>query len=255
MKKTERRIQIFIGLAMIGFGLWNGRVLLAQKILSGSELENGCQAYADKAVKLAKEWEELQCQKKLNNSPQLFDTDRTWQYNRCRNSVGTTIASDLQSMENDIKPCRAMSGRQGGQTQGWQGGQGGQGSQGGQGGQPRWPDNTNTRNPGWNTPGNNNGNLSGEIWDITVINSADMARSYHTFRIPSLNGRFTGQNLNPAGGPDFSGQMNGSVFEAVMTDNTGYRATFIGHGAGYGAIDGTGCDNRNRSFSFTMRRR
>ena len=86
-----------------------------------------------------------------------------------------------------------------------------------------------------------------------MINSADLARSCHTYRIPSLNGMFTGQNMNPAGGPEFRGQMNGSVFEAQMTDNTGYRATFIGHGTMTGDIEGTGCDNRNRSFSFVMK--
>ena len=87
-----------------------------------------------------------------------------------------------------------------------------------------------------------------------MINSADLGRSRHTFRIPSLNGLFTAQNAR-SGGPDFSGQANGSTFEGVMTDRTGYRATLIGRRVSPTRIEGTGCDNRGRSYSFTMIRR
>jgi hypothetical protein len=250
MQTKRRMIQLFVCFAIFGLGHWSGTPLVAQRILSGGELENGCQAYADKAVKIAKEWEERQCQKKLDYSPQLMDTDRAWHYNRCRNSVGTSIDANLKSMEDDLKKCPGTSGQTGGL--------GDAGNQGGWGGQRDKPDTSRDPlrdNSRRDRTRNDAGNSGGEVWDITVTNSADLTRSYHTCRIPSLNGMFTGQNMNPAGGPDFRGQMNGSVFEGLMTDNTGYRANFIGHGAGFGVIEGTGCDNRSRSFSFTMKRR
>jgi hypothetical protein len=88
-----------------------------------------------------------------------------------------------------------------------------------------------------------------------VINSVDLARSQQTYRIPShLNGRFKGQNV-VAGNPDFEGEVSGSVFRAVGTDRTGYRAEFFGRVASPGRIEGTGCDNRNRSYSFTLIKR
>jgi len=40
-----------------------------------------------------------------------------------------------------------------------------------------------------------------------------------------------------------------------MTDRTGYQANFIGHRSSPSRIEGTGCDNRGRSFSFSMTRR
>jgi hypothetical protein len=240
MKTAGRLIQLFVCLAIIGLGPWNCADLWAQRVLSGAELENGCQTYADKAVKLANEWENLQCQKKLNVSPQIFDTDREYHYKRCKNSVGTSIASDLQLMENELKPCRGISDQPGGQR-----------------GRPDQPDPRDRPRdiPRRDPPGSDFGNSNGEIWDVTVINSADLARSYHTFRIPTLNGMFTAKNMNPAGGVDFKGQLNGSVFEGLMTDNTGYRATLIGHRTASGDIEGTGCDNRNRSYSFLMKRK
>jgi hypothetical protein len=251
MKKIGGFVQFFMCLAIVGFGPWNRTNLFAQRILGGAELENACQTYADKAVKLAKQWEERECNKKLGLAqPQLMDTDRTWHYNRCKGSVGTGIDANLKSMEDDLRKCPGGSDKDKTQIAGT--GIAGTGDSGG--------DNSRRDNPGWgnrrrDTPPNNNLSSGGDIWDITVVNSADLARSFHVYRIPSLNGMFTSQNLNPAGGPELRGQMNGSVFEAVMTDNTGYRANFIGHGTMSGEIEGTGCDNRNRSFSFLMKRR
>jgi hypothetical protein len=249
-KTMRRNIQFLVCLAVIGICSAAGASLFAQRILSGAELEKGCQAYADKAVKMAKEWEDRQCGKKLGLFPQLMDTDRIWHYTRCKNSVGTSIDENLKLMEDDLKKCPGGSDRDENHTAGT--GRAGTGNSGG--------NNSRRDNPGWDPPRrdyprNENSNSGGDIWDITVVNSADLARSYHVYRIPSLNGIFTARNMNPAGGPDFRGQMNGSVFEAIMTDNTGYRANFVGHGTMSGDIEGTGCDNRNRSFSFVMKRR
>lgn len=49
---------------------------------------------------------------------------------------------------------------------------------------------------GKNGSAENNGGNSGshDMRDIIVINSADLARSYHTFRIPTLNWIFTSLN-------------------------------------------------------------
>ncbi|GEM_PF-3519464 len=249
---TRRVVKNLSCLLIAGLILLTGTNLFAQRALSGAELENSCQTYADKAVKYAKEWETRQCSKKLDYYPQLMDTDRTWHYNRCIGSAGSGINTNLKLMEDDLKKCPGDSGNNDSYTAGT--GYTGTGNQGGNNNRPDNP-------PTWDNsrrdiPVNSGGNPgSGEIWDIIVINSADLARSYHTFKIPSLNGIFTAQNMNPAGGPDFRGQMNGSVFEAQMTDNTGYVAKFIGHGTMSGDIEGTGCDNRNRSFSFTMKRR
>jgi hypothetical protein len=252
MKKMGKCIQLFACLAIIGFGPWIKADLFAQKVLSGAELENGCQVYADKAVKMAKEWEQRQCGKKLDLYPQIMDTERDWQYKRCIRGIGTTLGPDLKSLEDYLKQCPGGSNQPTdyeGNQQGWQ-----QGGQTGQQGDPqRRPDPMTGTNSRRDNPTDMRSS-GGEIWDILVINSADLARSNHSYRIPSLNGIFAAQNMI-RNGPDFRGQMNGSVFEAVMTDNTGYRATFIGHGAGWGVIEGTGCDNRNRSYSFTMKRR
>jgi len=246
MQNIGKFIQLFVCLAIIGFGPWIKTDLFAQRILGGAELENGCHTYADKAVKLAKEWERLQCAKKLDLYPQIMDTERDWQYRRCIRGVGSTIAADLKMMEDNLKQCPGFSGQPADQ-QGYQ--QGGQ-----QGGQQGKPDPTIWTNPPRNNTQTDTGSSAGELWDITVTNSADLGRSYYSYRIPTLNGIFTAKNTIPTG-PEFRGQMNGSVFEAVMTDDTGYRATFIGHGAGFGIIEGTGCDNRNRSYSFSMKRR
>jgi hypothetical protein len=207
----------------------------AQTVLSGAALENGCQAYADKAVNYAKEWERLQCQKKLNVAPQIFDTDRTYHYNRCMRSVGTTIAADLESMEKELIPCRGISGRPDTPPD-----------------KPATPTTTIPQRP--DPPTTPTRTSGGDLWDIEVINSADLARSEHTFRIASLNGQFKAENTR-SGGPEFSGRLSASVFDALMTDQTGYRATFIGHLSRSGRIEGTGCDNRGRSYSFTMVRR
>jgi hypothetical protein len=234
MLTSRRRIRLLAIMAVMGWISGNGPALHAQKALGGSELESACQTYADKAIKLAKEWEQLLCQKKLNVSPQLFDTDRNYHYLRCKNSVGTTITADLQSMENDLLPCRGVSSRPATQ--------------------PGTPEQPPINNPRRDNPPPTTNNRNGDWWDIVVINSADLARSEHTFSIGSLNGRFSAQNAR-TGGPDFSGQLNGSVFEAIMTDRTGYQANFVGHRSSPTRIDGTGCDNRGRSFSFSMTRR
>lgn len=234
MQTIGRFIRLLALLVIVGWVSGNAPDLIAQTALSGADLENACQVYADKAVKLANEWEQLQCQKKLNVAPQLFTTDRNYQYGRCKNSVGTTIAADLQSMEDELKPCRGASGKPGNP--------------------PGKPENPPVNIPRRDNPPVEPVNPTGDLWDIVVINSADLARSEHSYRMPIPNGRFAGQNARP-GGPDFSGQVNGSVFEAVMTDRSGYRATFIGHLSAPGRIEGTGCDNRGRSFSFLMNRR
>lgn len=230
MQTTGKFILLLVLLAIVGWVSGNAPALFAQTALSGAELEDACQVYADKAVKYGKEWEQLQCPKKLNVGMQLFSTDRNYLYNRCKNSVGTTIAADLQSMETELKKCIGASDTPG---------------------NPQAPP---ANNPRQNNPPTEPLNTTGDIWDIIVINSANLARSDHSYRFPILNGLFTAQNTR-SGGPDFSGQANGSVFEAVMTDRTGYRATFIGHLSSPGRIDGTGCDNRGRSFSFSMIRR
>jgi hypothetical protein len=209
--------------------------LPAQTALSGSALESACQVYADKAVNYAKEWEQLQCQKKLNVSPQIFDADRTYQYNRCKNSVGTSIASDLKLMENELAPCRAIAGRPGNPP--------------GRPEPPRPP--TNGRD---NITSTEKANADGDLWEIVVINSADLGRSDHAYRIGSMNRPFTAKNTR-SNGIEFTGELKGSQFEGLMTDKTGYRATLIGHLSNPGRIDGTGCDNRGRSYSFTMTRR
>jgi hypothetical protein len=212
------------------------RNVSAQTALSGAELESACQTYADKAVANAKQWEQLQCQKKLNVAPQIFNADRTYQYNRCKNSVGTSIASDLKLMETELAPCIGISGKPGNPPPG------------------------RLERPGSISNGRDNitstekTNTDGDLWDILVINSADLARSDHAYRISSINRPFTAKNTR-SNGVEFTGELKGSQFEGVMTDKTGYRATLIGHLSNPGRIDGTGCDNRGRSYSFSMTRR
>lgn len=215
-------------LTMIAWGCGNATDLFAQTILSGAALEKGCGSYADRAVQNATEWEQFQCQKKLNVSPQLFDTDRTYHLKRCFGSAGTAIASDLQSMENDLKMCRGLASNP----------------------SARPPANQ----PHRDYPSGKTENQAGDMWDIVVINSEDLARSLHAYRIHALGGPFTARNMQ-SGGPELSGTLNGSVFKALMTDRTGYEATFIGRLSGTKRIEGTGFDNRGRSFSFTMIRR
>ena len=221
-------------LAIVGWGFGNATELFAVTPLGGAELENGCQAYADKAVKYANEWEQFQCQKKLNVAPQLCTTDRKYHYSRCKDTVGTTITADLQAMENWMESCGGLAGR---------------------------PENPpgKTKTPPVNIPPRENPpietkNTTLDVWDIVVINSADLGRSEHTYRISTVNGPFKAQNTR-IGGPEFSGQLNGSVFEAVMTDSPGYWANFIGHMSSPKRIEGTGCDSHGQSFSFSMDRR
>lgn len=220
---------------LVLMGWISGQTSPAQTALGGAQLESACQAYADKAVKNAQEWEQLQCQKKLNVSPQMFDTDRNYHYNRCKNSVGTSIASDLKAMEDQLAPCRGISG---GTQQ-----------------VPSRPVPPRYRNNGRDNIPSMDTTNEGDIWDIQVINSADLGRSDHTYRIGGgMNGAFTAKNMS-SNGIQFTGGLNGTKFEGLMTDSTGYRATLIGHLASPGRIEGTGCDNRGRSYSFSMVRR
>ena len=234
MQTIGKFIRLLAFLAIVGWGLGNATDLFAVTPLSGAELENGCQAYADKAVKYANEWEQFQCQKKLNVAPQLCTTDRNYHYNRCKNTVGTAIAADLQVLEKWLESCGVPTG--------------------GPGNPPGKPANPPVITPRWENPPIETKNATGDVWDIIVINSADLGRSEHAYRISTLNGRFTAQNMR-SGGPEFSGQLNGSVFEALMTDRTGYWANFVGHMSSPKRIEGTGCDSRGQSFSFSMDRR
>jgi hypothetical protein len=234
MRVIGKIVWFMIFPVLIGiFGLI--RSLPAQTALSGAALESACQSYADKAVQCAKEWEQLQCQKKLNVSPQIFDADRTYQYNRCKNSVGTSITSDLKLMENELAPCRGISGKPGTLP-----------------GRPE-PPRTITHGRD-NITSTESTHVDGDLWDILVINSADLGRSEHTYRMGAMNGPFTAKNTR-SNGVEFTGELKGSQFEGVMTDKTGYRASLIGHLSSPGRIDGTGCDNRGRSYSFSMTRR
>ncbi|MBI5482219.1 MAG: hypothetical protein HY906_25410, partial [Deltaproteobacteria bacterium] len=57
-----------------------------------------------------------------------------------------------------------------------------------------------------------------------------------------------------AGGPSLGGSLRGVVFEGLLTDATGYQATLVGRQVKPNRIEGTGCDNRGRSYSFTLTR-
>lgn len=235
-------------LAVAGlFGLVSD--LSAGNPLGGAALENGCRAYADKAVKNAREWKQLDCGRKMNLGVQLMDTDPNFHYNRCKNSIGTTIDADLQLQEEHLKKCRGIAGAGGTQTQG---------------AQPpsitppvTQPPVTQppmgTRPPP--PPPTNPGAVSvADVWDLVVINSVNLARSQQSYQIPALNGRFKARNL-VAGNLELEGAVSGSAFEAVATDNTGYRANLFGRVVNKGGIEGTGCDNRGRGFSFTLIKR
>jgi hypothetical protein len=217
--------------------------------LSGAALEDGCRAYAEKAEKNSKKWMERDCGKKMSLAPQIMDTDFNWQYRRCIGSVGTSIDADLQEQEKLLKQCRGVTAGTGVVTPPTGTNPPSTPPPGPQPPQPKPPTSAVV-------PPSATGNMSaGDVWDLVVINSVDLARSQQTYRIPApLNGRFKGQNL-VAGNPDFEGEVSGSAFRAVMTDRTGYRAEFFGRTAASGRIEGTGCDNRNRSFSYTLIKR
>jgi hypothetical protein len=221
----------------------------AGNLLSGAELESGCRAYSEKAVKIANEWKERDCGKRLNLGLQSMDTDYNYHYNRCTRSGGTTIDADLKDMRNYIKQCRGVTAGTGMVTPPI-----------GTHPPPTQPPATQPPQPkpptGTVPPPSTAGNVSaGDVWDVVVINSVDLARSQQTYRIATpLNGRFKGQNV-VAGNPDFEGEVSGSTFHGVMTDRTGYRAEFFGRKAAPGRFEGTGCDNRNRSYSFTLVKR
>ena len=110
MLMIGRLVRLLAIMALLHWVSGNAPVLHAQTILGGAQLENACQAYADKAVKYAKEWEQLLCQKKLGVAPQIFDTDREFHYKRCKNSVGDVHHGRPQGMEKELIPCRGTSG-------------------------------------------------------------------------------------------------------------------------------------------------
>ena len=66
MQTSGKFISLLAFWAVIGWSFGNATNLYAVTPLGGAALENGCQAYADKAVSYAKEWEQFQCQKKLS---------------------------------------------------------------------------------------------------------------------------------------------------------------------------------------------
>ena len=221
----------------------------AGNALSGAALENGCRTYADKAVKNSKEWKERDCGKKLQLDIQVMDTDFNWQYKRCMGSVGTTIDTDLQIQETHLQKCRGVTAGTGVVTPpagtyppstpptGTQ------------------PPQTRPPTPTVPPPPPTGSAAAGDLWDLVVINSVDLAHSQQAYHIPApLNGRFKGQNV-VAGNLDFEEDVSGSAFHAVATDRSGYRAELFGRVAAKNRIEGTGCDNRNRSFSFTLVKR
>jgi hypothetical protein len=240
---------------VLGFALAAAWVLggfsnsFAGNALGGAALENGCRVYSEKAVKNAKEWKERDCGKKLNLGVQLMDTDYNFHYNRCKNSVGTTIDADLQEQDKYLKQCRGVTGGTGVVTPP-------------AGTYPpstpppgNQPPQTRPPTPTVPPPPPAGSAAAGDVWDLVVINSVDLARSQQTYHIPApLNGRFKGQNV-VVGNLDFEGDVSGSAFHAVATDRSGYRAEFFGRVATKNRIEGTGCDNRNRGFSFTLVKR
>jgi len=246
-------------MSKMGKGVWVGWVVTAAffvlglaptswagPMLSGAALDSGCRAYADQAVKNSKEWERRDCGKKLNLGVQLMDTDYNWQLNRCLRSVGTSIDTDLQEQEKYLKQC----------PQDVIGGTGVV-PPAGTYPPPTPPPVTQPPQPRPPTPVHPpavpSGKASaGPAWDLIVIESVTLGRSQQTYRIPSpIEGAFKGVNV-AAGNPDFEGEYSAPAFRAVMTDPTGYRADFFGRKTESGKFEGTGCDNRGRSFSFKL---
>lgn len=194
--------------------------------LSGAALDAGCRAFADKAAKYGAEWEQRQCVQKLKVGPQEFDSDYNTHLKRCLGSVGTAIDRDLQTMESYLQKCRGAAG-----TSNQPGGP-----------PPAPPQPTTAQTSG------------GDVWDLVVLNSFDQARSQHSYRIPTVNGNFVGACLVP-GGMEFSGNFSGSVFRAFGADKTGYQANFFGRMVSPERVEGTGCDNRNNGYTFTLIKR
>jgi len=145
--------------------------------------------------------------------------DANYHFNRCKGSVGTTIDGDLQSMENYLKQCRG----------------------------------TSSSKP-IVVPKPPTVRKSEDVWDLIVINKANNARSNQSYRIPSVTGRFTAQNI-VSGNLALGGEVRGSSFKAIGTDNTGYQAYFIGKAVGTDRFQGEGYDNRGRKFTFELVRR
>ncbi len=251
-----RRFWLWACVLAVAGGLICVTDLLAGTALGGAALESGCRAYADKAVKNALEWRQRDCGKKLNLGVQLMDTDPNFHLNRCRNSVGTTIDTDLKLQEENLNKCRGISGTGGTQPQGTRppampppvtpppvtpp-----------MGTKPLPPSQTNPPQP----PPVNPGSVSAAaVWDLVVINSVTLGRSQQSYQIAGLSAQFKARNVVP-GGLALEGTISGSAFEAVATDQTGYRANFFGRVVNKGHVEGTGCDNRGRGFSFTLIKR
>lgn len=82
---------------------------IAVKPLSGGELENACRAYATKAAQNTQQWNANNCRQKLNMTSQLLEYDYNRHYNRCKETLGTTINEDLQFQEKLLKKCMEVS--------------------------------------------------------------------------------------------------------------------------------------------------
>jgi hypothetical protein len=230
--------------------------LFAANPLGGAALETGCRAYADKAVKNAQEWKRLDCGKKLNLGVQLMDTDFNFHFNRCRNSIGTTIDTDLKFQEEHLKKCPGFAAGGGTQTQGTK--------------PPVMPPPATqppvtppmgTRpppppptDPPTPPPANPGAVSAADVWDLVVINSVTLGRSQQTYHIATLSGQFKARNV-VADNLELEGSVSGAAFEAVATDKTGYRANLYGRLVSTGRVEGTGCDNRGRGFSFALNKR
>ncbi|MGB9934748.1 hypothetical protein [Thermodesulfovibrio yellowstonii] len=82
---------------------------MAVKPLSGGELESACRAYAAKAAQNTQQWIANNCRQKLSMTSQLLEYDYNRHYNRCKETLGTSINNDLQHQENLLKKCMGVS--------------------------------------------------------------------------------------------------------------------------------------------------
>lgn len=222
ISRFNRFVAVVVAVLVCGYAL----PAFSSSPLSGAMLDQGCRTFADKAAKYGTEWEQRQCSKKLNVSPQELDSDYNTHFRRCMGSVGTTIDRDLKSMESYLLKCRGV-------TPGVE---------------------SKDKRPPVTVPVAVDQASGGDVWDLVVINSVDLGRSQQSYRIPGVNGNFKGANL-VSGGLEFSGNFNGSSFQAHASDKTGYQANFFGRKVTPSRVEGTGCDNRNRSYSFTLIKR
>lgn len=76
---------------------------MAVKPLSGGELESACRAYAAKAAQNTQQWIANNCRQKLSMTSQLLEYDYNRHYNRCKETLGTSINNDLQHQEKFAK--------------------------------------------------------------------------------------------------------------------------------------------------------